>query len=75
MTKVENSFSEKKVPYYFDADFSYLEQLVLKENTVLITDENVFQLQRQKFDGWKTIIIEAGKSISNKLLLIILLNS
>lgn len=47
--------------YYFDADFSYLEQLVPKENTVLITDENVFQLQQQKFEGWKTIVIKAGE--------------
>jgi len=61
MTKVENNFSEKKVAYYFDADFSYLEQLVPKENTVLITDENVFQLQQQKFEGWKTIVIKAGE--------------
>jgi 3-dehydroquinate synthase len=61
MTKVENSFSEKKVAYYFDADFSYLEQLVPKGNTILITDENVFQLQGQKFKGWKTIVIKAGE--------------
>ncbi len=61
MNKVENFFSEKKVTYYFDADFSYLEQITLKENTILITDENVFQLQQQKFEGWKTIVIKAGE--------------
>jgi 3-dehydroquinate synthase len=61
MTKVENVFSDKKVAYYFDADFSYLEQITSKENTILITDENVFQLQRQKFEGWKTIVIKAGE--------------
>jgi len=61
MTKVENNFSEKNVAYYFDADFSYLEQLIPKENTVLITDENVFQLQQQKFEGWKTIVLKAGE--------------
>ena len=61
MTKVEYQFSEKKVAYYFDADFSYLEQITSKENTILITDENVFQLQQQKFEGWKTIVIKAGE--------------
>jgi 3-dehydroquinate synthase len=62
MTKAEYQFSEKKVTYYFDADFSYLEQVTSKENTILITDENVFQLQQQKFEGWKTIVIKAGEA-------------
>jgi len=61
MTQVENNFSGKKVQYYFDASFSYLEVLVPKENAFLITDENVFQLQQQKFEGWKTIVIKAGE--------------
>lgn len=61
MTKVEHSFSEKKVNYYFDASFSYLSEIVDRENTILVTDENVFQLQQQKFDGWKTIVIKAGE--------------
>ncbi len=47
--------------YYFDAGFSFLEQLVPKENTIIITDENIFRLQEQKFDGWKTIVIKAGE--------------
>ncbi len=41
--------------------FSFLEELVTKENAVLITDENVFQLHPLKFTGWKTIVIEAGE--------------
>lgn len=61
MTKVENVFSEKKVAYYFDADFSYLEQLVPKEKAIIITDENIFKLQQQRFDGWRTIVIKAGE--------------
>jgi 3-dehydroquinate synthase len=61
MTKAEYTFSEKTVAYYFDADFSFLEQLVSKENTVLITDDNVFAMHQQKFDSWKTIVIKAGE--------------
>jgi 3-dehydroquinate synthase len=61
MTKTGNVFSSKKVDYYFEADFLYLEKLVTKENAVLITDENVFQLHPLKFTGWKTIVIEAGE--------------
>lgn len=61
MTKVENTFSEKKVAYYFDAAFSLLFDLTEQANTVLITDENVFALHQNKFNGWKTIVIKAGE--------------
>jgi 3-dehydroquinate synthase len=61
MTKAEYSFSEKKVTYYFDADFSLLKTLVQQDGTVLITDENIFRLHQSKFDGWKTIVIKAGE--------------
>jgi len=47
--------------YYFDAAFSFLEQVVSKEKTILITDENVFAAQAGKFEGWKTIVIKAGE--------------
>ena len=61
MTTIENIFSEKKVAYHFDASFSYLNELLDSKNTILITDENIFQLHRQKFEGWKTIVIKAGE--------------
>ncbi|MGN6531945.1 MAG: 3-dehydroquinate synthase, partial [Ginsengibacter sp.] len=37
-----------------------------KVNTVLITDENIFQKQSAKFDGWKTIVIKAGEQFKNQ---------
>lgn len=60
--KVEHLFSEKKVSYYFDADFSYLEQIVSKATAILITDENIFNSQAAKFSGWKTIVIKPGEA-------------
>jgi len=59
-------FSEKAVSVYFDADFSELENHVDKENSVLITDENVFEKQSAKFAGWKTIVIKAGEQHKNQ---------
>ena len=47
--------------YYFDAAFSYLEQIVSKPKTVLITDANVFQNHPGLFDGWQTIVLPAGE--------------
>jgi 3-dehydroquinate synthase len=62
----EHLFPGKKVSYYFDSDFSYLEQLVTKENTILVTDGNVFQLHPQKFSGWRTIVIKAGENFKQQ---------
>src|SRR5580698_254302 len=61
MNKLQVKYSGKATTYYFDADFSYLEKLVDKEHTVLITDEHIFSAQRRKFGGWKTIVINAGE--------------
>jgi 3-dehydroquinate synthase len=47
--------------YYFDAPFKYLEQIVIKDKTFLITDTNVFESNRQLFDGWQTIVLPAGE--------------
>lgn len=59
--KTVHSFSGKEVSYYFDAPFSLLEEIVPKNKTILITDENVFAAAEEKFNGWQTIIIEAGE--------------
>ncbi len=62
----EYSFSSKKVKAYFDADFFTIRDLTDKVNTVLITDENIFQKQSAKFEGWKTIVIKAGEQFKNQ---------
>ena len=66
INKVEHLFSDKKVCYYFDADFAYLEQIVSKDNTILITDKNVFASQSSKFSEWKTIVIEPGEQFKQQ---------
>lgn len=62
MQKKTYQFSNKKTTYYFDADFSYLEKLIDKEYTVVVTDENIFHAQSKKFKGWKTIVIKPGEA-------------
>jgi 3-dehydroquinate synthase len=61
MIKKTFSFSNKKTDVYFSADFNLLEQLNDKANTVLITDENIFNLHAHNFTGWKTIVVKAGE--------------
>lgn len=59
-------FSGKKVDCFFDADFEIIETIVQKHNTIFITDENVYSAHRDKFSGWKIIIIKAGEEHKNQ---------
>lgn len=61
MDKQQYKFSGKTVDCYFNTDFSYIEELVSKENAVIITDENIAELHADKFIGWKKIILKAGE--------------
>src|SRR6187551_290848 len=61
MTKKEIKFSLSTTTFYFDTSFDHLEKLTSKDNTVIITDENIFQKNQKKFKGWKTIVIKAGE--------------
>ncbi len=61
MNKLQYKFSRKTSTYYLDADFSYLEKLVDKAHTVIITDENIFGKHQKRFGGWNTIVISAGE--------------
>jgi len=66
MIEKKYQFSGKSINGYFDADFSILEDLLNKENTILITDENIFAKQAGKFIGWKAIVIKAGEQFKNQ---------
>ena len=55
------SFSTKNYTGYFNVDFSYLEKLVSKEKSVIITDKNIAVHYSHKFISWRTIVIEAGE--------------
>lgn len=48
--------------YYFDTSFAYLEQIVDRDKTFIITDTNVFESNQQLFEGWQTIILPAGEA-------------
>jgi 3-dehydroquinate synthase len=61
MNKLQYKISGKATTYYLDADFGYLEKLVDKDHTILITDDHIFAGQKKKFGGWNTIVINAGE--------------
>jgi 3-dehydroquinate synthase len=59
-------FSGKMVDAYSGVDFAMLGNLVNKESTILITDENIFAKQKEKFSEWKTIVLKAGEPFKNQ---------
>ena len=61
MIKKTFSFSSAEVSYYINADFAYLEKLIPKEQSVIITDINIYKKHQKKFKSWKTIAIAAGE--------------
>ncbi|CAN5464276.1 3-dehydroquinate synthase [soil metagenome] len=61
MKKTTLNFSTASTTYYFDASFDHLEKLVSRDNTFIITDENIFSKNQRKFKGWNTIIIKPGE--------------
>src|SRR5687768_14565510 len=61
MKKLSYTFSNSSTQFYFDADFSLLAKLVDKENSIVITDENVFSANKRKFKGWSTIVLNPGE--------------
>lgn len=61
MKKLSYTFSSQTTRFYFDAEFLYLQELVNKDNSILITDENIFNAHKKKFAGWNTIVLSPGE--------------
>jgi 3-dehydroquinate synthase len=55
------NFSRQSVNYYFDASFGDLKNIVPKQKTIVITDENIFSAHEKKFKGWQTIVLKPGE--------------
>jgi len=61
MKKSTIQFSGSSTDFYFNAAFSHLNRLVNKKQAVLITDRNVFDSHKNKFNGWNSIILKPGE--------------
>lgn len=61
MTKKKFVFTSAIVDFYFDALFSQLDKIVDRKKTILITDEHVFALHKNKFKNWNVITLKPGE--------------
>ena len=66
IVSTQYTVSGKRIDCFFYADFSFVEEKLQKNSTVIITDENVFNTHSAKFAGWKTIVIKAGEKHKNQ---------
>src|SRR3954467_6758506 len=66
MTKKRIDYNNASTTFYFDASFEYLEQITSKENTIILTDENIFTKNKKHFKGWQTIVIKAGEQYKSQ---------
>lgn len=62
MNKKSYPFSSGTVDYYFNAPFDYVKKLSDPQQTIYITDANVFQSNKSKFKGLKVIVINPGEA-------------
>src|SRR5438270_9910070 len=61
MQKKTFRFSHAAVDYYFAAGISQLREITDPKNTVVITDQHVFDGHQKRFRNLKTIVLKAGE--------------
>jgi 3-dehydroquinate synthase len=55
------TFSNSSVDYYFAGGISHLKEIVDSSNTILITDEHIFNAHTKRFKNWNTIVLKPGE--------------
>ncbi len=61
MKHINYKFSGSSTDFYFAHGIGHLKAIVDKKNTILVTDENVFNAHTQRFRGWNTIVLKPGE--------------
>jgi len=61
MTKRTFRFSNSSVDYYFAGAINHLKEIVDSNNTILITDEHIFNAHTKRFKNWNTIVLKPGE--------------
>ena len=61
MKKLTYKFSSTSVDYYLTGGISHLKEIVDKDNTIIITDENVYNTHTKRFKNWNCIVLKPGE--------------
>ena len=66
MNKHTFQFTTATVDYYFNASIKQLKDIVDINNTIIITDETIYELYQFQITGFKVIIIPPGEKHKNQ---------
>jgi len=61
MKKLTYKFSNSSTDYYLAYGISHLKGIVDQKNSVIITDENVYNNHQKRFKNWNVIILKPGE--------------
>jgi len=61
MRKLTYKFSNSSVDYYLAGGISHLKEIVDKDNTIIVTDENVYNAHTKRFKNWNCIVLKPGE--------------
>lgn len=61
MKKLTYKFSNSSVDYYFAGGISQLKEIVDTNNTIIITDDNVYNAHTKRFKNWNCIVLKPGE--------------
>ncbi len=61
MKKLTYKFSNSSTDYYFDYGISHLKEIVDQKNSIIITDQDIFNYHQKRFKNWNVIILKAGE--------------
>ncbi|MEO7923930.1 MAG: 3-dehydroquinate synthase [Chitinophagaceae bacterium] len=61
MQKLTYKFTHSSTEYFLSCGISHLKKITEQGDTVLITDENVYNAHAKRFSGWNTIILKPGE--------------
>lgn len=66
MKKETYKFSSSSVNYYFNGSIINLKKLTNVKDTVIITDEHVYDAHKKKFKGWNCIVLKPGEEFKEQ---------
>ena len=66
MNKQTFQFTTAAVDYYFNASINQLKDIVDINNTIIITDETIYELYQTQISGFKVIIVPPGEKHKNQ---------
>jgi 3-dehydroquinate synthase len=61
MKKITYKFSNSSVDYWLASGISHLKKIVDQENSIIITDENIFNHHSKRFKNWNSIVLKPGE--------------